>query len=397
MLLFVALSLRGHKLPRHQLPVHASQAPKWVMTMRKPAGEHAAYIMCTTWLEDEFPKKVSLVKTWEEAKALCSGVPAPPDVAAVVYGVHECSVECAVATAIEKLWDTQYFKKKLTAVDVVEISASIITAMSPTILKRKAERRVARSSTPLRKRTRAEHDASPAEEEKAGDLGVDPEALPQIMANQVVDAYEDGGSLSTATDVEDAAMKSAESAAPSYEDFCNQMVGKYELLSNSMKMINFQIMEIQNDVYVPTCIALHNVVGKTGESSGAYMERVKAIIAQLGFSKEADNIHSVTSHSIITTCVRFKDARAAQFLLSASSHFSPEFWVKKSGGSNIIKNMSDLKNSCIKACKKAKLEHIMKQNGSMHISRWIRMTSMRPTAPSAASAAPAAKPFTSWA
>ena len=68
--------------------------------MRKPAGDHAAYIMCTARLEEEIPQKVPRLWFAEGAEALCSGISAPANIASVVHALDACTVECAVAKAI---------------------------------------------------------------------------------------------------------------------------------------------------------------------------------------------------------------------------------------------------------------------------------------------------------
>ena len=81
-------------------------------------GAYGGYVACTSWLESAFPGKLWLCSKWEQVKMLCGDCPVPSGLSSVSYGIPEYSADAAVALAIEKLWDTAHYCKKLTTDDL---------------------------------------------------------------------------------------------------------------------------------------------------------------------------------------------------------------------------------------------------------------------------------------
>ena len=144
------------------------------------------------------------------------------------------------------------------------------------------------------------------------------------------------------------------------------------------------------------CVGLHNVPMKEGESQAAYLDRIVLILTDLGFKHEADNIGGITVSSSITTCITFKDQRAAEAVIKGSERFHLDYWKEKPDSASIIKGIITLKDICKKATKKEGLENFLHFNGYIHVTRWRRSQPKAQGAASAAASAPKRASSSTW-
>ena len=99
-------------------------------TLRAPRGSSEA----------AFPGKLWLCSKWEQVKLLSGDCVVPSGLSSISYGIPEFSADAAVERAIEALWDTAHYAKKLTVHDVFEVTDEFLREHAAAINTAKAAR-----------------------------------------------------------------------------------------------------------------------------------------------------------------------------------------------------------------------------------------------------------------
>ena len=357
--------------------------------MRKPSGDFVGFIVCETWIDHEFgTQKVKLVSSFEEVKAIASGIRVHPDLSANYYGVPAPGGPATAAqVAQDHMWHTQYYKKdSLTADDVICLSKDMINACASTIMQRKTAKRENGSS---RKRRRRDPETGTEEAVDGGASAdaadADGTASVQEMQTQLGIEFDNTTTEEGGKPADDAVVVAPEfpplpPLPPVPEDPMVCSVEEWQALQQKMIQMEQQIATLQkynailmDNAFYPQIITLYNVPVKSGETVPQYENRVKSIFNDLGFHKETPLIQKVVSYAAVTSLVVFKDMGPAQFILNNEERFEVSFWNGKPNGPAVVKSMIKLKEHCAQACKTIpRAPSNFRKNGFIHIGRWRR-------------------------
>ena len=344
---------------------------------------NAGFIVCTSWLENEFPKKLLMVETWEQVKLLTSGVPHPPKVSAVSYGIDAFTPERAVEVATENFWHQSYFDKVLTTEDCQILSKGAIEGYAATIAAR-SDAHANGASAAGAKRPRIDGAAS-----ADGASGVMPPAisLPTFPASNP-------GNSAPAGDMDDADLSALgiENNTP-YEppaspvqapesvdilqmhDQMNEMQGQLAQIKTQMEAYERYQAEMMSAIFHPNSIGLFNLPMKPSEGHDDYKDRIKKLLTGLGFPNEAENLSNVTIQGKLSTVLLFHSPLAADMLLGHAARFHTQYWADKPEAKEVISNLTALKDQCLHLVKHDRVTP--KRGGYLHIARWRRMDGMR--------------------
>lgn len=373
--------------------------------MRKPSGKHAAYACCSTWLEHIYPKSVTVVRTWEEAKALCSGVPAPPNCSSLVYGISEFTTECAIAKAHEVSWHAHVFEVETITPPMVHILSkeTMDSYASEIILRRNLARDAAGETAPRRsdRKRKLGEDTGDETSDIADVYGN--EAAPLANLGLGVDGL-DGGAPppgedgevppAPAADLTSAFNSTLAGGGSAPDDSANQIVAIQNQIQQMQVLLSSLVSEnrdLLNAVFDPTALSLYNVPQKHGESPPDFKRRIEMIFTALGFEDQVPMISGVYADGLFKSIIRFRDVTAAQFILANTERFHVSHWSDQPG---TVAKMIGLKDQCSDIAKRNSFKPNRK--GFIFITRTKRSESRGGGAPAAASKPRAPRAHSEW-
>ena len=368
----------------------------------------AAYVICTTWLEDSYPKKLWLCDKWELVKLLSGGKPVPEKLSHITYGIDLFSPETAVAKALEVLWDTSHYKKKLSTDDVFVVTDDFVRAHAAGIdAARSAHEAEAVAGSSADTPTNVIQNP-PADPEVAGPSGpplADLEmagAAPPAAASPthtglgVLGIDDDGRAglhspLETINESEAEGGEVNEDQGPNQKDtsgdidvslqlqqlsaICDQLGSAVSRLDRRIDALDGVssgrvgiVHEVMAVVFDLRCVGLYNFVMKDRETDAAYAERVKRLLYELGFRSESAAVHLVKRRSKFTTMVAWTDARHAQSVLDGSPRFRPDHWLRGPDQNPAVSSvLIQLKDACLAV--RSGSDRVA-GGGFVHVTRW---------------------------
>lgn len=329
---------------------------------------HAAYLIAKSWLADDFPSKLLVVKSWEDVKACCDHFPTPAMLGAFAVGIAAYTTMAAVAEANRLQWGSKVLDKNaVSESDIVLLSPDHFTSDVVTLIKeRVASHRAAVAAKSSHRRAGAANNILSDILDEPENDGQDP-----ILGLSLVGpAPAPGPAAAPAATDDDAPDASALTGLlRTQQSQILTMQQKIAQLEHQLLVSNSQVFELQGLFFDPCAVALYNLPMRDRELDP--LGKVKSLFLSLGLEVPAQNLTSVEKINPFLCKLVFSDAAAARATLDNARVLRAGHWESSADAPTILPGLSAIHKKMKEIYQMARKDFLYE--GLLFVQKWSRV------------------------